>query len=260
MRTQRAGSLTRGLVGAWCPSLGATGFRLQDRSGWNNHGTLTSMASTAWVTSGGKGALSFAPFAYVELGSSQNLRPVRFTYSAWINPSTTANAYSQIMGFDPGASSTQVCTLLIKSNLKLALYVARPGGGSGYDSYDGAGVTLTAGQWYHLAAQHSPAGLRVFVNGVLDGSAAYTADPNVAAGSFWIGGQNGYSNRYFSGFIDDARLYNRALTAPEVRQLYIGGRGFGLIPERPRHRSKVAAAGFKAYWARRQSQLIGGGL
>ena len=49
----------RGLVGAWCPSLGATGFRLLDRSGRNNHGTLTNMASTAWTTSGGKGALDF---------------------------------------------------------------------------------------------------------------------------------------------------------------------------------------------------------
>ena len=48
----------RGLFGAWCPSLGATGFRLLDRAGPNDS-TLTNMASTAWVTSGGKGALDF---------------------------------------------------------------------------------------------------------------------------------------------------------------------------------------------------------
>jgi hypothetical protein len=201
------------------------------------------MAATAWQTSGGKGALSFAPSAYVDLGSSQALRPTAFAYSVWINPSATANAYSQIMGFDAGSSVSQVCTLLIKSNLKLAFYVARPGGGT-FDFYDGTGATLTAGVWYHIAAQHSPAGLRVFLNGVVDGSASYTADPNVSSGPFWIGGQNGYANRYFSGFIDDARIYNRALSAPEIRQLYIGGRGLGLIPERPRRRGKAAAAAF----------------
>ena len=64
---------------------------------------------------------------------------------------------------------------------------------------------------------------------------------------------------YATTQIDDIRLYNRPLTAQEIRQMYIGGRGFGLLPERRRRRGK-AAAGFKAYWHRRQSQLIGGGL
>jgi len=53
-------SLRQGLVGAWCPSLGATGYTLHDQSGYNNHGTLTNMdAGTDWVASGDGLALDF---------------------------------------------------------------------------------------------------------------------------------------------------------------------------------------------------------
>jgi hypothetical protein len=76
----------------------------------------------------------------------------------------------------------------------------------------------------------------------------------------WRIGVASAGNPLWNGQIDDVRIWNRALAPSEIRQLYIGGRGFGLLPERPRHRSKAAAAAFKAYRARRQSQLIGGGL
>lgn len=256
-------ALSDGLVGYWSPWLGSSGYRLLDRVR-SNHGTLTNMdAGTDWLGSTIRGrsgrVLDFDGVNdYVDAGSSQALRPASFTYSTWINPVASANAYSQVMGFDAGLSNTQVCTLLVKSNLKLAFYVARPGGGSGYDFYDGTGATLTAGTWYHIAAQHSPAGLRVFLNSVLDGSATYTAAPNVASGAFWIGGQNGYSNRFFSGLIAESVLYNRATTIAEVQELYRIGPGW----YRPYAKKAYgyAQAGFKAYWAKRQSQLIGGGV
>jgi hypothetical protein len=60
--------------------------------------------------------------------------------------------------------------------------------------------------------------------------------------------------------IDDAIIFNTALTANEVREIYRRGRGYGVFPEPDFDEGYAAAAGFKAYWARRQSQLIGGGV
>jgi hypothetical protein len=64
---------------------------------------------------------------------------------------------------------------------------------------------------------------------------------------------------YFLGQLDDIAIYNTALTPNEVAQVYRLGRGYGVFPE-PDFDEGFAAAGFKAYWARRQSQLIGGGV
>jgi len=37
-------------------------------------------------------------------------------------------------------------------------------------------------------------------------------------------GRNTFSVSYWNGMIDDARLYNRALSAGEVKQLYLAGK------------------------------------
>jgi hypothetical protein len=60
--------------------------------------------------------------------------------------------------------------------------------------------------------------------------------------------------------MDDLVVFNAALTANEVREIYRLGRGYGVYPEPDFDEGFGAAAGFKAYWARRQSQLIGGGV
>ena len=92
MRTQRAGSLTQGLLGAWCPSLGTTGFRLQDRSGRNNHCSMLNTASTSWQTSGGRIAFSHDGTDDRVFSSSFPMSAMSETsnsFSIWINPTTT---------------------------------------------------------------------------------------------------------------------------------------------------------------------------
>ena len=53
-------NILTGLVGAWCPSLGPSGYTLLDRSGRGNHGTLTNMdAGSDWLGMPGGWALDF---------------------------------------------------------------------------------------------------------------------------------------------------------------------------------------------------------
>jgi len=245
----RYASLRQGLVGAWCPSLGASGFRLIDRSGYGNHGTLTNMdPGTDWVTSGGKGALDFDGVNdQVNLGSSVVLDTRSFTISFWAAQTGGAAATMPI-----GNRNTTNSYVWFRSANYLRM--AFPVGTVEFTS-----VTSFVG-WSHyvLTGITSSSGLSsigLSVNSIPQ------SPINVSDSTFTVNTLGaGYSGAFwFLGQIDDARIYNRAITATEIQLLYTGGRGVGLAPERIKHRRKTTAAAFKAAWARRQ-QHIGSGV
>ena len=242
----------RGLVGAWCPSLGATGFRLLDRSGRNNHGTLTNMASTAWVTSGGKGALSFD--GTDDFVKPENVRGVgtgNFSVFSWIRHSVSARRYMVASNLTDVGSEGH--WLAVQSNQIYSYFGSEL-------AVTATGFTLADDQWHCIGVTRTGTTGTAFVDGRQIGSPQAIGGFDAGKGVFRIGARGDSLTQNWQGQLDDLRIYNRALTAPEIRQLYVGGRGFGLLPERPRRRGTAAAATFKAYRARRQSQLIGGGL
>ena len=63
--------------------------------------------------------------------------------------------------------------------------------------------------------------LRLYVDGVLEGSGSNSG--SITPGDPLQIGRNDNGQEYFSGLIDDVRLYNRALTAQEVQDLYDAG-------------------------------------
>lgn len=87
-------------------------------------------------------------------------------------------------------------------------------------------ISVNDGDWHHVVGTFdaSAQSLRVYVDGV--GSASDPAsDPPASADVFKIGWDD-YSStqlhRYFSGAIDDVRLYDRTLSQSEVVALYAG--------------------------------------
>ena len=233
MRTQRAGSLTQGLVGAWCPSLGATGFRLLNRSQYRNDVTLTSMASTAWVASGGKLALSFD-----NTNDSANCVHINaidsgfFSVSFWYNPVSVVGA-NQMFGQWSGSAGL----IAFRSGAAIAWQVG------GESNRATSANVLSVGTWCHIVCIRDSV-LRVAFNGRMEAATATPGTQNNTEPFVIAGAITGAGTGNGNCMIDDFRIYNRALTAPEIRQLYVGGRGFGLIPERPRRRGTAAAAAF----------------
>ena len=241
---------TRGLVGAWCPSLGATGFRLLDRSGRNNHGTLTNMDSTAWATSEGKVALDFDGIDDSVLAALITPATTQLTMSCWARLFSTGGQGTGFSRLFSRANVSQFAMSYTVSGLAIAI-----NGATSNFAY-----TASATAFAHLVATWDGSTIRTFVNGSQIGSAAYSGTLAASATVLNLGGVLGLQ-RTVDGFVDDWRLFYRAVTHAEIRQMYQRGRGFGLLPEAPMQRGKAAtAAGFRAYWSRRQSQLIGGGL
>ena len=73
--------------------------------------------------------------------------------------------------------------------------------------------------WYHLVVTLDSTNGSLYVDGQLEGTLG--GQPfGQNNGNFYIGGSVSQNTEYFSGIIDDVRIYNRALSSNEVAQLY----------------------------------------
>jgi hypothetical protein len=243
----RYASLRQGLVGAWCPSLGASGFRLIDRSGYNNHGVLTNMdPNTDWVTSGGKGALDFdgvndfVQFSVPDFGDIASisfylyLRSNSGNYKTWLHK---PSRFDMRTGFFPDNNKYEIVWFY---------------NGSVYTV--GTPIIANLNVWQHHCFVANKSSLALYINGVLKDTGRFWFNtPTNPTALIEIGGKSGTASEFSNSQLDDIRVYNRALTPQEINQLYVGGRGVGLIPERIKHRRKTTAAATN----RRRRILIG---
>ncbi len=262
------------IVDRWVPSAGATGFRLVDRVR-SNHGTLTNMdAASDWVVSGGRGALDFD--GSNDYASTLQTAAVgaRFSAFGWVRKTTTQSQV-QIVG-QYQTTTNQRAWQLITSTSSLGGaadgtqlgFIASADGTSTNSTLRGAFTsgTISDGNWYHVGVVFNSGVISLYRNGIDETivstlfTGTFTA-PFSTNAPWSIGAFNPNSGGagFLLGQLDDIIIFNTALTANEVREIYRLGRGYGVFPE-PDFDEGFAAAGFKAYWARRQSQLIGGGV
>ena len=158
----RYASLRQGLVGAFCPSLGASGFSLIDRSGYGNHGVLTNMdPGTDWVASGNGLALDFdgsndyvnARIPTIELSTDG------CTLSIWYRNSTgTTGVYVAL------CSSTSGTQFLIFQASGSAINLAQRNNAGGDTSTSGG--TWQSANWKSIVAVSTPSALTLYSNGL----------------------------------------------------------------------------------------------
>ena len=68
-------------------------------------------------------------------------------------------------------------------------------------------------------------GYKLYINGSLvasgwNGSGSQGSNINNDTGQLYVGHDDGISGRYFNGQISDVRIYNQALTAEQVKDIY----------------------------------------
>jgi hypothetical protein len=253
-------ALSDGLVGYWSAWLGSSGYRLLDRAR-SNHGTLTNMdAGTDWVGATVQGRSGFAldfdgSNDYIDLVKQGALyRSGSISISAWIyrlgSSGTVASDYN-------AAGSRASFVLFIRSG-KLEFFFESGGAVPIAQS----SVDVPFNQWSHVCGTYDGTDRKVFINGVLRGSNS-TAQSNLTqaeVGVTAIGRAGSFNGLYLNAQIADVAMHNRALTASEVQTLYNLGPGWYQPYRKRGYGYAVAAAGFKAYWHRRETQIIGGGL
>jgi hypothetical protein len=77
-------------------------------------------------------------------------------------------------------------------------------------------VTMTAGQFRHLACTWNGATLSLYIDGVLNNSVTQNLTPAGNTSPLYIGQFGGNSDR-LSGIIDEVRIYNRGLSQAEIQ-------------------------------------------
>jgi hypothetical protein len=201
-----------GLVGYWSFNEG-TGLKAGDSSGQGNTGTLTN--GPVW--SGGKlgGGLRFdGTNDYVGgTGVPVNGAPA-ISLSVWIKSTNTSSYIVSIPyntggfnGFDLRFATT------VKAYLKTS--------NTGVDLE--SGVSISDGSWHHVVTTYDGASFRIYTDGVLRNTGAATGTVVVQADNEFNFGRLGTFGAYFSGSLDEVRIYNRALGANEITRLYNAG-------------------------------------
>jgi hypothetical protein len=81
-------------------------------------------------------------------------------------------------------------------------------------------TNFISNRWYFLAATFSLPDVKLYVNGVLDATSTYSSPIAVSSYDLYIGENAQQPLRFFNGSISQVMIYNRALTAQEIRQNY----------------------------------------
>ncbi len=132
------------------------------------------------------------------------------TLEAWINPSTINRAWRDVI-----YKGDDNYYLEATSSRNPAVPVG--GGRFGNAGIEVNGTAaLVVGTWAHLALTYDGAALRLYVNGVQVASRARTGNLLTSANPLQVGGDSIYG-QYFSGIIDEVRIFNRARTAAEIQ-------------------------------------------
>jgi Concanavalin A-like lectin/glucanases superfamily len=178
-----------------------------DASGLGNNGTI---ANAVWTINGKYGnALVFnGANALVTIADSPSLRLTNgMTLEAWVNPTIVNRTWSDVI-----YKGNDNYYLEATSSRKPPSPV---GGGSTFgETWGTAG--LGANTWTHLAVTYDRVTLRLYVNGVQVSSKARTQAIATSANPLQIGGDSLFG-QYFSGTIDEVRVYSSALSAAQVQ-------------------------------------------
>jgi protocatechuate 3,4-dioxygenase beta subunit len=204
-----------GLVGYW--SFNDSTNIGQDSSGYNNKGTATSGIS--YIAKGvSDGAANFVEGSAIIIPSSTSLNlSGAMTATAWVN----LNGIDTDNG-DTILSKSEVSTdepygffaRLDSSAEHMTLY--SDGLGGNFDS----GYAVPLNQWVHLAVTYDGLMVRFYANGALVNEQAATGSLGQNTSNLYVGQSPKGAQENFSGMMDEVRLYNRALSASEIQQIY----------------------------------------
>ena len=139
------------------------------------------------------------------------------TVSAWINTTD----YGEIASWGLDSAGQKWIFRVQESNGTLGAIRVEVNGG-----YQVGSIDVRDGEWHHVAAvlgdDSSPdvAEISLYVDGFLENSSAQLDEPIDTADGVVRIGQSPWGSRPFTGRIDDVRIYDKAFTEDEMRQLH----------------------------------------
>ena len=140
-----------------------------------------------------------------------------FSMSAWVKVNSFPGSGRAIF-FDNGADDARGWALYVDTAGVFRTDVA-------FVVDVSSGFTANTGVWYHVGVIRNAGTWQMYVNGSASGG-TQTNNPNSGADYVSVGSgtdSGGNANNFFDGVVDDARLYERAISSSEMAQLYANG-------------------------------------
>ncbi len=216
--TDAEGDFSGGLVGWWKFDEN-TGNTTADFSGKGNNGNLTNFnwnTTSGWTDGKYGKALRFdGADDYVSIAPNDvfDLNTNDFTMAGWFWANiVNVGAWT---GFCLGQNYLNGVCL---NQERMLADDTTAGGGAIILNYDTYAPT---GQWNHVVVTHtaSTKTFKAYLNGVPNGDQTHTAALDESDHAVYIG-RNDLSSYFFNGTIDEVRIYNRALSADEIKLSY----------------------------------------
>jgi len=208
-----------GLVGNWRFEE-AGGARVADVSGLGNHGVIT--GNTRRVLGKFGQALEMDGASVVNIPHTPALNPDRSPWSvaAWVRKSDEYHTTVVFKDDDGKFRSYYYLSAIAKPRFEFST-------GDAKVTLEGK-TSVNDGKWHHVAGvRTAPYAGQLYVDGVLEASGTVPPSPS---SSIWsssplkIGSSTAVASGLgpWKGSLDDVRVYSRALSADEVRQLFLG--------------------------------------
>jgi hypothetical protein len=176
-------------------------YQWNDLSGNNRHATQTTLANRpTWLPPAkgrsGLGALAFNGSQFLSVSSpNADYGTGDFTVEFWFKATSTPTDYAQICG-NYQASSYMGFGLIPSSGTKIYATTVATG-------YTGT-TNISTNTWYHAAFVRSSGTIKMYLNGVLDGT--YTVGTSFNTPSWQVGGSNN-GQKMFTGQIQNLLAY-----------------------------------------------------
>lgn len=229
--------ITSGLIGYWKFDEGS-GTSASDSSGNAYTGTLTN--TPTWVAGQINSGLNFvaASSQYVDVTGLTNdalfigASNVTFTTTAWfkLNNGYATSAFIIAKG-QSGAGSPNNGGWAAAVSSTGANMVFKDGSGANPLVRATATTSLNDGLWHHYVAvvtanttSSTGQDIQLYLDGKLDQGTLTNTGPcaaGVPAPPVTIGRRQTAAGLFWDGVIDDVHLYNRALSAGDIQQLYL---------------------------------------
>ncbi|MEK7144773.1 MAG: LamG domain-containing protein [Patescibacteria group bacterium] len=220
--TSQNAKVTSGLVGLWSfdgPDI--AGVTAYDRSGSGNNGTLTN-GPTRTAGKLGQGLKFDGVDDYVNVTNVSGALDIGGNYltiSFWLKAGATTGYYETLIAKRVAGTGTANYQTYLNTVTRALGY---------YDGTTAVNTTFvpTVGKWYHIVItvdKTATPKTTFYVDGTQYSTGASTIG-STNAGLLYLGNFDNATDEPFNGSIDDVRIYNRALSAQEVKLLYNNGR------------------------------------